>query len=82
MSRRLLKKTGSYRLLPLCLLLCGVYLGLTACGFQLRGTGGGAALPAEWRSMYPGAYTHLTLPPSLRVWPCMLDTLRWTAQYR
>jgi len=27
-------------------------LGLAACGFQLRGTGGGSALPAQWRSMY------------------------------
>ncbi|MFT4769276.1 MAG: LPS-assembly lipoprotein [Glaciecola sp.] len=27
-------------------------LGLAACGFQLRGTGGGSALPAEWRSMH------------------------------
>ncbi|MDP5069499.1 MAG: hypothetical protein NWQ45_01240, partial [Congregibacter sp.] len=34
--------------LMLCLLLC---VGLAACGFQLRGTGGGSALPAEWRSM-------------------------------
>ncbi len=31
------------------LLLC---LGITACGFQLRGTGGGSALPAEWTRMY------------------------------
>lgn len=30
-------------------LLC---LGLAACGFQLRGTGGGSALPPQWSSMY------------------------------
>lgn len=33
----------------LLLILC---LGLSACGFQLRGTGGGSALPEDWRSMY------------------------------
>lgn len=27
-------------------------LGLASCGFQLRGVGGGSALPAEWRSMH------------------------------
>ena len=32
------------------LVLC--CLALTACGFQLRGTGGGSALPDAWRSMH------------------------------
>jgi LPS-assembly lipoprotein len=33
-------------------ILALVCLGLSACGFQLRGTGGGSALPESWRSMY------------------------------
>lgn len=37
--------TTSSIVLALCLLI-------TACGFQLRGTGGGSALPPEWSRMY------------------------------
>ncbi len=40
------------RLLRSCLLL-GTLIGLTACGFQLRGVGGGATLlPESWKSMH------------------------------
>jgi len=30
----------------------GLILGLSACGFQLRGSGGGSALPDDWRRMH------------------------------
>jgi LPS-assembly lipoprotein len=32
--------------------LLALALALGACGFQLRGTGSGSALPVSWRSMY------------------------------
>ncbi|MFK8043240.1 LPS assembly lipoprotein LptE [Congregibacter sp.] len=37
--------TRSSLVMMLCLVLAG-------CGFQLRGTGGGSAMPAEWSRMY------------------------------
>lgn len=45
--------TGGWRCRIRCwALLLALGVGLSACGFQLRGTGGGSALPEEWRSMH------------------------------
>lgn len=43
---------GLRRLVARVMALVMLCLGLSACGFQLRGTGGGSALPESWRSMY------------------------------
>lgn len=42
----------SLRNLTVVVGLSALILGLQACGFQLRGTGGGSALPEDWRSMH------------------------------
>jgi LPS-assembly lipoprotein len=44
--RRIFRKTLAL------LLAAGLTAALTACGFQLRGSGSGSALPDEWRSMH------------------------------
>jgi LPS-assembly lipoprotein len=43
---------GHHRRLLLRLAAFALTLGLSACGFHLRGSGGGSALPEAWRSMH------------------------------